>query len=150
MLCHWVTRDFILSQAVFSSCIMWPKKCSHYDSSNTEILIQWQNITFPKTRIFQHRCGNLKSHREHFVTKWHSQVMTTLKSYKYFQVRQNHAVHSASCRPPRACSLYLPHQSVRHPVLNKRPHRYLLRLHLLTALRNVTGPLAISATSRRN
>jgi len=55
-----------------------------------------------------------------------------------------------SFSPLSALHLHLPHQGICHPVLDERPHPYFVRFDLLTALWNVTGPLALSTTSKRN
>jgi hypothetical protein len=74
----------------------------------------------------------------------------TCESHIFRFARIMHFVLLFVCPTSAGVQLYSPHQSISHPVLNKRPHLYFLRLHLITAQRNVTGPLALSTTTSRN
>jgi len=114
-------------------------KCGHYNSSNTMILIQWYSITSQKTWI----CGK-------------TAVRTCNLTEKVFSPKDTISHNdSGTTKIPKLCcsfsplsALHLPHQGICHPVLNERPHLYFLRFNLLTALRNVIRPLALSATRR--
>jgi len=138
MLCCWLRNTFtVKSSGPFFLNDVTPKMrpLQFFEQCDTYPMTQHH---IPEDLNLRQSCRlNLQPHRERLLAERHSHN------------------HSRTTKMPKLCcsfsllsALHLPHQGICHPVLNERPHLYFLRFNLLTALRNVIGPLALSATRR--
>jgi hypothetical protein len=145
MLCCWVRKALTVSQAVLASCMMRPPEGGHYNSLNTVILIQWHSITSQNTWI----CSRTAIKTWDLTENVFSPKDTVGHDHsRNIQMPKQHC--SFSPLSALHLQLHLPYQGICHPILNECSHPYFLRFNLLTALRNVTGPLALSTTSNSN